>query len=59
MITELPLSANGNAKAYDTILVVVDYFTKMAKYFPVQKTLDTAELTDLFHKRIVYSFRIL
>ena len=56
MITGLPLSTNSDAKAYDPILVVVDCFTKMAKYFPVQKTLDVAELTDLFHKRIVCSF---
>ena len=57
MIMELPPSADSNTKAYNTILVVIDYFTKIAKYFPVQKTLDAAELTDLFHKRIVCSFR--
>ena len=56
MIMGLPLSADGDTKAYDTILVVVDCFTKIAKYFPVQKTLDVAELANLFHKRIVYLF---
>ena len=56
MIMSLPLSANGDSKAYDAMLVVVDHFTKMAKYFPVQKTLVAAKLADLFHKRIVCSF---
>ena len=59
MIMGLPLSADGNAKAYDAILVVVDHFTKIAKYFPVQKTLNMAELANLFHKRIVCSFKTL
>ena len=58
MIIGLSLSANGNAKVYDAVLVVVDCFTKIAKYFPVQKTLNTVKLTDLFYKRIVYSFKI-
>ena len=56
MITGLPPSTNGDSNAYNAVLVVVDCFTKMAKYFPVQKTLLAAELADLFHKRIVCSF---
>ena len=59
MIIGLPLSADGDAKAYNAILVVIDYFTKIAKYFPVQKTLDAAKLANFFYKRIVYLFKIL
>ena len=59
MIMGLLLSVNSDAKAYNAILVVVDYFTKIAKYFPVQKTLDIVELTNYFYKRIVYLFRTL
>jgi hypothetical protein len=53
MITGLPLSVDGDSKAFDAVLVIVDRFTKMAKYFPIRKTLDAAELADLFHKKIV------
>src|SRR5579862_7939740 len=56
MITGLPPSVDGNSKAHDAILVVVDRFTKMAKYFPTQKTLDAAGLANLFYKRIICSF---
>jgi hypothetical protein len=56
MITELLLSTDGDLKIYNAVLVVVDYFTKMAKYFPTQKTLNAARLADLFYKRIICSF---
>ena len=59
MITKLLLSTNSNVKVYNTILVVVNYFTKIAKYFPVQKTLIVAKFANLFYKRIVYLFEIL
>ena len=56
MIVGLPLSADGDSKAYDAILVVVDRFTKMAKYIPIRQTLTAAELAELFHRHIVCSF---
>ena len=56
MITGLLPSVDGNSKAFDAIFMVVDRFTKMAKYFPIRKTIDAAELADLFHKKIVCSF---
>ena len=56
LITGLPLSIDSESKAFDAILVIVDRFTKMAKYFPTRKTLDAAELADLFHKKIVCIF---
>jgi Integrase core domain. len=56
MIVGLPPSADGESKAYDAILVVVDRYTKMAKYFPIRNTLNAAELADLFHKKIVCNY---
>ena len=57
MIIELPLSADADSKAYNAILVVVDCFMKMAKYFPVRITITTADLAKLFYQHIVCSFR--
>lgn len=48
MITDLPKVDN-----YDSILVVVDRFTKMAHFIPCSKTLTAAQLADLFNSNIV------
>src|SRR5438046_3149957 len=56
MIIELPLSADTDSKAYNTILVVVDHFTKMTKYFLIRTTITAADLVKLFHQHIVCSF---
>jgi hypothetical protein len=37
---------------YDSILVVVDRFTKMARYIPVNATIDAAELAEVFMNTI-------
>ena len=50
-ITDLPPSKK-RTKAYDSILVVVDRYTKMARYIPVKKTLTAAELADVFMSKI-------
>jgi hypothetical protein len=39
----LPLSNN-----YDSILVIIDHFTKYAIYIPVTKTLDAVSLSNVF-----------
>ena len=56
MIVELPPSADADSKAYNAILVTIDRFTKMAKYFPIRETINAHELADLFHRQIVCSF---
>jgi len=56
MIVGLPLSTDGNSKTYDAILVTMDHFTKMAKYFQIRKTINAYELAYLFHRQIVCSF---
>jgi transposase InsO family protein len=54
-ITGLPLSKRGDS-VYDAILVVVDRYTKMARYIPTQKTATATELADLFVEHIVRFF---
>jgi hypothetical protein len=44
---------------YDAILVVVNYYTKIARYIPTQKTATTTELANLFIKHIVRFFSFL
>jgi len=56
MITGLPPSADADSKAYDAILVIVDRFTKMAKYFPVRKTIGAVDMAQLFHDHIICAF---
>src|SRR5436305_4235087 len=58
MIVGLPLTADGDSKAYDVILVTIDRFTKMATYFPTRETINAHELADLFYRQIVCSFGI-
>jgi transposase InsO family protein len=50
-ITDLPPSKK-RGKAYDSILVVVDRYTKTARYIPVKKTITAAELADVFMAKI-------
>jgi transposase InsO family protein len=51
-ITDLPPSKR-RGKAYDCILVVVDRYTKMARYIPVRKTIEAPQLADVFISKIV------
>ena len=46
-ITDLPPSKK-NAQVYNSILVVVDRFMKMAWYLAIRKMIDAAELADIF-----------
>ena len=41
---------------YDSILVIVDRFTKLAQYIPVRKTIDIVELVDIFIHYIFKDF---
>ena len=59
MIVKLLLSADADSKVYNAILVVVDHFTKIAKYFSVRTTITAADLVKLFYQYIVCSFRML
>ncbi len=54
-IVALPESPKSNeGKKYSTILVIVDRFSKMARYIPVRNTIDAAQLANvLVHKLIL------
>ena len=52
-ITGLPESKGFNGRVYDSILVVVDRFSKMVRYFAVNKTIDAPALAELIYKKIV------
>lgn len=41
-----------DSKTYDSILVVVDRFTKLVYYFPTRKSVDAAALTDLLYRKL-------
>ena len=50
-ITQLPTSYIGTAE-YDAILVVVDRYTKMAKFIPTTTNIAAPEFAALFHENI-------
>ncbi len=48
-ITNLPLSVDTLTRAvYNSILVIIDQYTKFVRYILCQKTINTLELTQLF-----------
>ena len=54
-ITGLPPSAH-RGHVYDSILVIVDRYTKLARYIPCTKTIGAGELADLFMEYWVKDF---
>jgi transposase InsO family protein len=54
-ITDLPPS-RWRGQVFNSILVIVDRFTKMARYIPVHKTIDAAELADIYMDYIFKDF---
>ena len=50
-ITDLPLSIEpGERQASNSVLVIVDRYTKTVKYIPYRKTINSLELAKLFFK---------
>ena len=56
-VTDLLPSRNGEGKIFNSLLVVVDRYTKMAKYIPVLKSITAEQLANIFLKHIVSQFR--
>jgi hypothetical protein len=56
-ITDLPPSSRSGT-VYDSILVVVDRYTKTARYIPCNKTCTAEELATLFYTEIVCRYGI-
>ena len=57
-ITGVPLSFEVDGKAYNAILVVVDRYTKLAKYYPVLKTITAKQFGNLLIHTIICSFGV-
>ena len=47
-ITQLP-SSYIRAKVYDTVLVIVDYYTKIAQFIPTTTDIIAPEFATLFY----------
>ena len=56
-ITGLPPSRRGTS-VYDAIWVIVDRYTKMARYIPTTRKLKAAEMADAFIEHIVRHYGI-
>ena len=54
-ITDLPPSRRGN-NAFDAILVVIDRFTKYARYVPYRKTMNAKQLATVLVDNIFMDF---
>jgi hypothetical protein len=52
----LPSTRNG--RVYNSILVIIDRFTKIAIYIPYNKTCTIEELADIFYEEIIYKYRV-
>ena len=55
-IRGMPSSLGRDGKAYGSILAIVDRFTKLAKYYPVLKTITAEQMGDLLVQTIYCSF---
>jgi hypothetical protein len=52
-VTDLPLSRDDEGKMFNSFFVVVNRYTKIAKYIPVLKSITTEQLTNVFLERII------
>jgi hypothetical protein len=56
-IVDLPPS-NRNGRVYDSILVIVDRFTKNAIYILCNKTCTAEDLADIFYEEIICKYSV-
>ena len=54
----MPPSLGIDEKAYDVILMVVDRYIKLAKYYPILKTITAEQFRDLFIHTVFCSFGV-
>ena len=54
----MPSSLGVDGKAYDAILVIVNRYTKLAKYYPVLKTIIAEQFGNLLIHTIFCSFGV-
>ena len=56
LITQLPISQRGT-KEFNAILTIVDKYTKMAVFLPIQNTINAADLAELIYQEVELRFR--
>ena len=54
-MTGLPVSSNRKGETYDSILVIVDWLTKMVHYKPVKVTLNAPKIAQVILDMIVWN----
>ena len=52
-VKKLPVSTNWKSETYDSILLIVDWLSKMVHYKPVKVTIDTPELAKVIINGVV------
>jgi hypothetical protein len=52
-VTGLPASKGFDGRTYDSVMVVVDRFSKYVRYIPCGKDIDALALAELFMNKIV------
>ena len=57
-ITHLPVSIGLDDRPYDSVLVIVDRYTKLALFLPTSKTLNGPQLARLLDEHVVCCFDI-
>jgi hypothetical protein len=55
-VTGLPMSLGGDGAAYDSILVIVDRYTKFAMFIATQKTVSAPILAQLLYEHVECRF---
>ena len=58
LVIGLPILANWKGDSYNSILVIVDWLTKMIYYEPVKITINTAGLAKVIIDMVVYHYEI-
>ena len=53
-MTELPLFFNWKGNSYDSILVIVNWLTKMVHHEPVKVTIDALELAEVIINVVIW-----
>jgi hypothetical protein len=50
-ITDLPLSKDEQGRIYDSVLVLIDRFSKYVQYLPVNKIINAQALANLIKEK--------
>ena len=56
---ELPISTNWKGNSYDSILVIVDWLTKMIHYKPVKITINALDFAEVILDVVVHHHGLL